>query len=62
MTVKIRLSGLPDECRALVDLLSEATSESVDLTIREVSGEYPNRGESKLVRIYIDADITAVSK
>lgn len=46
--MKIRLMGTPDECAAAVDALRAA------FDLHEVSGFYPNRGDSKLGRVYVD--------
>jgi hypothetical protein len=45
--MRIRLTGLPVECQAVVDVLV-ATLDVVD-----VSEPYPNRGRSDLVRVYV---------
>ena len=46
--VKIRLMGTEAECVACVAVLRE------HLHVVEVSPAYPNRGESALVRVYVD--------
>jgi hypothetical protein len=47
--VKIRLWGTEDECRAAVELLEHV------MLLQSVSGPYPDRGRSVLVRVYIEA-------
>lgn len=48
--VKIRLQGLPDEVAAVADAL-EATG-----CVLERSEPYANRGSSRYVRVYIEAE------
>ena len=50
--MKVRLMGTSGECVALVELLRE--HEHID--VREVSGDYRNRGDSCLVRVYLDLE------
>ncbi|MGH8878524.1 MAG: hypothetical protein ACRD0P_14465 [Stackebrandtia sp.] len=45
--MRIRLTGLPDECQAVADVLVGT------LDVVEVSEPYPNRGRSDLVRVYV---------
>lgn len=47
--MKFRIMGTSDECGAAVAVLRAA------LDVREVSSPYPNRGDSTLVRVYVDA-------
>lgn len=49
--IKIRVSGLPEEVADFADAL-EATG-----CVLERSGNYNNRGESKYVRVYIEAEV-----
>jgi hypothetical protein len=49
--VKIRLTGTPDEVTAAAHALNDCPS----LLVREISRPYPNRGDSTLVRVYLDA-------
>lgn len=49
--VKIRLEGTSTEVQSAVKMLGSG------FDLLSVSGEYPNRGRSKYVRIYIDAEI-----
>jgi len=49
--MKIRLSGLPAEVGQAVSALSDADT----LDVIEVSSPYPNRGDSRMVRVYIEA-------
>ena len=51
--MKIRITGLPGEVTLAVQALND--TDSLDLT--EVSDPYPNRGDSRLVRVYIDAQL-----
>jgi hypothetical protein len=46
--MKIRLHGTEDECREVTERLREA------LNVVSVSAPYPDRGESLLVRVYIE--------
>jgi hypothetical protein len=55
--MKIRLMGLPDE----VTRLLQALTETPDLDLIEVNGPYPNRGASRMVRIYIEARLSPES-
>jgi hypothetical protein len=48
--MKLRITGTREECAAAVEALPAA------LTVREVSGFYPNRGGSELGRVYLDAE------
>lgn len=49
--MNIRLTGTPDE-------LQEACARLNDIfEVREVSDPYPNRGASKLYRLYVDVDL-----
>jgi hypothetical protein len=56
--VKIRITGLPAEIGQAIRILSQVPG----LDLLEVSDPYPNRGASRLVRIYIDAQLTADSR
>ncbi len=49
--MKIRITGLPVEVSETVRVLTETRV----LDITEISDPYPNRGNSRLVRVYIDA-------
>jgi hypothetical protein len=51
--MKIRITGLPAEVTLAVQALKN--TDSLDLT--EVSDSYPNRGDSRLVRVYIEAHL-----
>ena len=46
--MKVRLMGLEDECRAAVEALQAV------LNVVQVDGPYPNRGDSQLVRYYVE--------
>src|SRR6266496_5467361 len=46
--MKVRLMGLEEECRAAVEALQAV------LDVVEIDGPYPNRGDSKLVRFYVE--------
>lgn len=47
--MKLRLTGTVDECAVVLAALRST------LDVREVSDCYPNRGDSTLVRVYVDA-------
>ena len=49
--MNIRLMGLPVELDQFLAALSQADV----LDVIEISGPYPNRGNSRMVRIYIEA-------
>jgi hypothetical protein len=51
--MKIRLSGLPAEVGRAVNALSDADA----LDVIEVSSPYPNRGDSRIVRVYIEVQL-----
>ena len=51
--MKIRLTGLPAEIDQAVNALSNAQA----LDVIEVSSPYPNRGDSHMIRIYIEAQL-----
>ena len=51
--MKIRIMGLPAEVTAVIQALSDA--EFLDLI--EVSDPYPNRGDSRQVRVYAEAQL-----
>ena len=55
VAVKIRLTGLPPEVDQAVNALSDAQA----LDVIEVSSPYPNRGDSRQVRVYIEAQLCA---
>jgi hypothetical protein len=46
--VKLRLHGTPQECERAVARLAEV------FTVVSVSGAYPDRPPSRLVRVYVD--------
>jgi hypothetical protein len=56
--MKIRLMGLPTEVTSAINALNDA--DSPDLI--EVSDPYPNRGDSPMVRVYIEAHLHADSR
>jgi hypothetical protein len=56
--VKIRITGLPAEIGQAIQILSRIP----ELDLLEISDPYPNRGASRLVRVYIDAQLTAESR
>jgi rRNA processing protein Krr1/Pno1 len=58
VAVKIRLSGLPAEIDQAVSILTDAPA----LDVIEVSNPYPNRGDSRIVRVYIEAQLRPGSK
>jgi hypothetical protein len=49
--MKIRIMGLPGEITPVIQALTHADS----LDVIEVSDPYPNRGDSGLVHVYIEA-------
>lgn len=49
--MKVRLMGTPAECSAAVTALAD----SPRLSVVEVSNPYPNRGDSRQVRVYVEA-------
>lgn len=49
--VRVRLEGLPDEVQRIADAMQAAGC------VLERSREYPNRGESRYVRVYLDCDL-----
>lgn len=51
--MKIRLHGLPEECEQAADRLETV------LTIVSRSDPYPDRGSSRLVRVYLDVRLPA---
>ena len=54
MAMKIRLMGLPAE----VDQRCQGPSgRHKELDVIQVDGPYPNRGDSRLVRVYIEAQL-----
>ena len=53
--MKIRLTGLPAE----VTQTLQAIQETRTLDVTQVDGPYPNRGGSRLVRVYIEAQLRA---
>jgi hypothetical protein len=53
--MKIRLMGLPAEVHQAVIMICDA--EAFDVI--QVDGPYPNRGDSRIIRIYIEAHLRA---
>lgn len=51
--MRIRLMGTEDEIAAIAERLATV------LDVREVSDFYPNRGASKLGRVYLDVAVPA---
>jgi len=51
--VKLRLEGTPQECQQVVPLLGEV------LDVVSISPPYPNRGQSRLVRVYLEIRLDA---
>jgi hypothetical protein len=49
--MKIRIMGLPGEVIPVIKALVDAEG----LEVIEVSDSYPNRGDSRMVRVYIEA-------
>ena len=52
--MKVRLMGTADECAAGVEVIRGAGR----FEVVEVSGAYPNRGDSRLVRVYVETRAT----
>ena len=50
--VRVRLEGMTDEVRRIAAAMQAAGC------VLERSHEYPNRGESGYVRVYLDCDLT----
>jgi hypothetical protein len=53
--MKIRLMGLPAEVNSTLTIIQETRT----LDVIQVDGPYPNRGDSRMVRVYIQAQIRA---
>ena len=53
--MKIRLMGLPAEIEPVLTQIQDIRT----LDVIEVDGPYPNRGTSRLVRVYIEARLRA---
>ena len=51
--VKVRLTGTAGECAAMVAVLRQVDG----VEVREVSGTYANRGDTSLVRVYVDVRV-----
>jgi hypothetical protein len=56
--MKIRLMGLPAEVNSALNVIQETPA----LDVTQVDGPYPNRGNSRMVRVYIDAQLRADSR
>jgi hypothetical protein len=52
--MKIRITGLPEEVESAVEIFAKLAM----FQVLEVSDPYPNRGNSRMVRVYIDAQFT----
>ena len=53
--MKLRLMGLPAETGPVLAQIQEART----LDVIQVDGPYPNRGNSRMVRVYIEARLRA---
>ena len=53
--MKIRLSGLPAEVGQAITIIADAKI----FTVTQVDGPYPNRGRSRMVRCYLEAQLRA---
>ena len=53
--MKIRLMGLPAEVNSTLKVIQETGT----LDVIQVDGPYPNRGDSGMVRIYLEAQLRA---
>jgi hypothetical protein len=49
--MKLRITGLPDEVESAVEILAKLAM----FQVLEVSDPYPNRGNSRMVRVYLEA-------
>lgn len=49
--MKLRLMGLPDECDAVLAVLRQ------HLDVVQVDGPYPNRGDSRQIRMYAEVRV-----
>jgi hypothetical protein len=58
VAVKIRIMGRPVEVTQVITVLNDADS----LDVIEVSAPYPNRGDSRMVRVYLEAQAHADSR
>ncbi len=56
--MKIRLMGLPAEVDQAITALRDAPA----LDVTEVSSPYPNRGDSRMIRVYIEAYLRTGSR
>ena len=54
--MKIRLTGLPAE----IDQAIKALRDLPDLDVIQVDGPYPNRGDSRMVRMYIQVRLSGL--
>jgi hypothetical protein len=55
--MKIRLMGLPAEVDQAVIIIYDAKA----FNVIQVDGPYPNRGDSRMVRLYIEAQLRSDS-
>ena len=55
VAVKIRLTGLPAETGPVPTRIQQART----LDVIQVDGPYPNRDTSRMVRVYIEAQLRA---
>ena len=51
--MKIRLMGLPSEVDQAVNLIRDAKI----FDVVQLDGPYPNRGRSRMVRLYVEAQL-----
>ena len=56
--MKIRLMGLPAEITQTLTAIQQTST----LDVIQVNGPYPNRGDSRLVRVYIEAQLRTDSE
>jgi hypothetical protein len=52
--MKIRLMGLPSEVDQAVTIIRDAKI----FDVVQVDGPYPNRGRSRMVRLYVEAQLS----
>ena len=55
--MKIRLMGLPAEVNSTLQIIQATRT----LDVIQIDGPYPNRGDSRMVRVYIEARLCADS-
>jgi hypothetical protein len=56
--MKIRITGLPGEADKAVTIICDAKI----FNIIQVDGPYPNRGDSRMVRLYLEVQLPTDSE